>query len=731
MSAPTLERPGVRDAAATPPAGTTSWFPLVWAGVLLSVAAAHLGVAWQGVVPVVVLVAAAVLPLAITTLAFRIGVPGWLASGSVLTLLGLTAELVAGDAETPFGTAVRDAVPRLLTSPQPAPATADLLVPGVLLVAVAAVWVAVRDRRRSRLAVTPVVAAVVLYVAAALLTAGAADRHGIVAAVLTVLATLGWVGPSTWRGVRSVAVLAVLAGVAVTAAAVVPVGTPFEPRDHVDAPEVVLGEPSPLPRLAVWGEEGDLDLLRVSAERPVPLRLVALVDFDGATWDAPARYRPFGVGRRDDLGTPRRVAEVEVAVTVTGLDSPWVPTPGRPLDSSLDALFVDGPSGTIATSDRLAPGATYAVRAEVEDARAADVRDAAVLRGDAVARYVDLPDLPVDLAELARATIAGASSPLEQAVLIEEAVRGERRLDPTAPVGSSYARLRTFLLGTDAPGAQAGTSEQFATAFAVLARASGLPTRVVVGFQPADRSPDGTWPIRGRDALAWPEVHFEDWGWVRFAPTPDTVDVADQQLREQVLAERDAPEVDDPVDEPDDAAGDDDTDDGDTGGADDEVGGGADGGPVRTGLLVALLLVVALPVLLLLARAARRARHRRAGARGAWSELLDVLRLAGARPPASTSAPDVAAAVAARWPSTADPHPAQALATAADRAAFGPPGGRPDPEVWTQVRALRQLARRHVPWYRRATWPLDPRPLLGRRVSARRSGARTAHGTPR
>ena len=66
--------------------------------------------------------------------------------------------------------------------------------------------------------------------------------------------------------------------------------------------------------------------------------------------------------------------------------------------------------------------------------------------------------------------------------------------------------------------ADEGTAEQFASAFAVLARAVGLPTRVVVGFRPVPPGPDGVAVVRGGDATAWPEVYFSGWGWVPFDP---------------------------------------------------------------------------------------------------------------------------------------------------------------------------------------------------------------------
>jgi hypothetical protein len=56
----------------------------------------------------------------------------------------------------------------------------------------------------------------------------------------------------------------------------------------------------------------------------------------------------------------------------------------------------------------------------------------------------------------------------------------------------------------------------------VLARMLGYPTRVSVGFLPGETSierPDH-FVVRGNDAHAWPEVYFNEAGWVTFEPTP-------------------------------------------------------------------------------------------------------------------------------------------------------------------------------------------------------------------
>jgi len=65
-----------------------------------------------------------------------------------------------------------------------------------------------------------------------------------------------------------------------------------------------------------------------------------------------------------------------------------------------------------------------------------------------------------------------------------------------------------------------GYCEQFAWAFAVLARTLNIPSRIVVGYTAGTESPDGTWQVTTQDAHAWPELYFAGYGWVRFEPTP-------------------------------------------------------------------------------------------------------------------------------------------------------------------------------------------------------------------
>src|SRR5439155_21015223 len=84
--------------------------------------------------------------------------------------------------------------------------------------------------------------------------------------------------------------------------------------------------------------------------------------------------------------------------------------------------------------------------------------------------------------------------------------------------GHSYDALRR-LFGAN-PQDRVGYAEQYASAFAVLARSQGFPTRVAVGYLLRARELRGdTYTVTTADAHAWPEVAIAGYGWVAFEPT--------------------------------------------------------------------------------------------------------------------------------------------------------------------------------------------------------------------
>jgi transglutaminase-like putative cysteine protease len=75
-----------------------------------------------------------------------------------------------------------------------------------------------------------------------------------------------------------------------------------------------------------------------------------------------------------------------------------------------------------------------------------------------------------------------------------------------------------------------GFCEHYASAFAVLMRAAGIPSRIVLGYQGGELNPvGGHYTVRQADAHAWTEVWLEGEGWRRVDPTaavaPERVEI--------------------------------------------------------------------------------------------------------------------------------------------------------------------------------------------------------------
>jgi len=76
-------------------------------------------------------------------------------------------------------------------------------------------------------------------------------------------------------------------------------------------------------------------------------------------------------------------------------------------------------------------------------------------------------------------------------------------------------RVDEFLFET-----KQGFCEHYASAFAVMMRAAGIPARIVLGYQGGEYNPVGDYVIvHQRNAHAWTEVWRQEQGWTRIDPT--------------------------------------------------------------------------------------------------------------------------------------------------------------------------------------------------------------------
>jgi len=141
--------------------------------------------------------------------------------------------------------------------------------------------------------------------------------------------------------------------------------------------------------------------------------------------------------------------------------------------------------------------------------------------GDVDAAYTDASVLALDpegaaMRTLAQEITAGKDGDAQRAGAIESYLKDgfKYTLDPEP--GGGETPLNDFLFHS-----KEGYCEHYATAMVMLARAVGLPARIVNGFSEGEWNPLGNYFIvRQQDAHSWVEVYIEGAGWKTFDPTP-------------------------------------------------------------------------------------------------------------------------------------------------------------------------------------------------------------------
>lgn len=224
-------------------------------------------------------------------------------------------------------------------------------------------------------------------------------------------------------------------------------------------------------------------------------------------------------------GLSREVPQRTTRVSVGSFDSEWLPLPYAPvstdaggdwghLRNGLEVLALAYEGRTHATRDLTYQVTSREVRPsddEIAKAKAGRPADARLT--------AEVPtSMPASIKELAQVVTAEGTTDGEKALLIEDFLLSERFTYSLRPEpGTAMGSLERFLLTS-----REGYCEQFAGSMAAMARAVGIPSRIAVGFTPGAQRDDGSWQVTTHNMHAWPELYFEEWGWVAFEPTPST-----------------------------------------------------------------------------------------------------------------------------------------------------------------------------------------------------------------
>jgi transglutaminase-like putative cysteine protease len=287
--------------------------------------------------------------------------------------------------------------------------------------------------------------------------------------------------------------------------------SPSTPQSSLTMPDEVL---NPLVSLrSQLTNDADVEMFRVRSDTQSYWRLTTLPEFDGEVWGMPESE----LGYTGDLAEGTREGrEIRQEIEIQALTGSLVPVAPEPIQASAqaDELQWSDALGALVATTELASGDRFEIVSRSPSVSAEQLRTATTDDPPGPGYTVLPSSVPAPLADTAQVVTAGARSSYEAAMLLQAWFQREFDYSLEVQPGHGYSAIEDLLR------TRTGGSEQFASAFAVLARTLGIPSRVAVGFTPGALREDGWYSVSGRNAHAWPDIWFDDLGWVPFEPTP-------------------------------------------------------------------------------------------------------------------------------------------------------------------------------------------------------------------
>jgi transglutaminase-like putative cysteine protease len=263
------------------------------------------------------------------------------------------------------------------------------------------------------------------------------------------------------------------------------------------------------------------------------LKMVNLGDFSTGVWEPEVPFDAVGYDGQDfptPPGLSREVPTEQVSTTVSiaTLRSDWLPLPypTQRVENLGSSWLLTPSSFTVTDFQGDTRGLNYQVTGLAIEPTAGQLAEAGAIVPDAVRDFLALPaDLPPVIAETATQVASGAATNYDRAVALQEYFRsGQFRYSLAAPVSGDYDGDNAQMIAAFLD-AKEGYCVHFSAAMAVMARTLGIPSRIAVGYAPgqtADGSTEGrpVYEVYTDQLHAWPELYFDDIGWLPFEPTP-------------------------------------------------------------------------------------------------------------------------------------------------------------------------------------------------------------------
>jgi transglutaminase-like putative cysteine protease len=293
---------------------------------------------------------------------------------------------------------------------------------------------------------------------------------------------------------------------------------------------------------AKGAQSSNILLMKIVAKRTFYVRSLCYDYFDGRVWSAdasrvnetkeflPTQGSPYVVSQAQSLSPLKFFPGVDLTqeYRIEENLSAVLPVAYMPQEVTYDGEKINVDSyGVIRASHSLTKGTHYKVKSKVPVYNLDYMRQIprmSAFEEDSV-RYAQSSNLQLPtnfssaLSNKARTIMGDTGNWFTQAERLSDYFKthykykihdNELDSDATDPVGRFVFK------------AQAGDCQDFATAFTLMCRSSGIPARLVRGYLPGKLNDiTGLREVRASDMHGWSEIYLPDYGWIPFDSTPN------------------------------------------------------------------------------------------------------------------------------------------------------------------------------------------------------------------
>jgi len=167
----------------------------------------------------------------------------------------------------------------------------------------------------------------------------------------------------------------------------------------------------------------------------------------------------------------------------------------------------------------LASNDKYSITSHITEFDPGDLRRSSVdYPSQITEKYIQLPEIPKRVRDLANEVIASGNNPFDKVNNINSYLKSSGNYHYNLSIKPPPANMDAvdyFLFES-----KEGYCVYFASAMVVMARSIGIPARFVTGYAVGVWNPImEAYDVTGSNAHAWVEIYFEGYGWVEFDPT--------------------------------------------------------------------------------------------------------------------------------------------------------------------------------------------------------------------